>query len=153
QVGDHKYRSNQYHFMGGSSGGYNSKAAVVAQNPPGTRRVCYVNPADPNDAVLDRSFDKEYIVAIVPAIFTLVGAGGIFFVLRAMSRQRASLAAAAAAGAAARAAGSRFIEAQDEAEEIGPVVLKPPSPFAKLFGMMFVAAFWNGIVSVFFWQM
>ncbi|HYT31372.1 MAG TPA: DUF3592 domain-containing protein, partial [Thermoanaerobaculia bacterium] len=154
QVGDRKYRSNQYHFMGGSSGGYDAKAAVVAQNPPGTRRVCYVNPADPTDAVLQRSFDREYIVAIVPAVFTLVGLGGILLVLRGVRKQRAALAGAVAAGASTPS-GGRFIEAEerDDLAESGPVVLKPPSALGKLFGMIFLAAFWNGIVSVFFWQM
>jgi hypothetical protein len=152
EIGGRSYRSNQFHFMGGSSGGYEAKAAVVAQNPPGTRRVCYVNPADPTDAVLQRSFDREYIVAIVPAIFTLVGLGGILLVLRAVRKQRAALAGAAAAGASP---GGRFVEAEegDGPEESGPVVLKPPSALGKLFGMIFLAVFWNGIVSVFFWQM
>ncbi|HTD53333.1 MAG TPA: DUF3592 domain-containing protein, partial [Thermoanaerobaculia bacterium] len=154
EVGGRTYKSNQYHFMGGSSSGYEGKADVVAQNPPGTRRVCYVNPADPTEAVLQRSFGKEYIVAIVPAVFMLVGLGGILLVLRGIRKQRAALAGAAAAGAGTPA-GGRFVEAEkaEEPEESGPVVLKPPSALGKLFGMIFLAAFWNGIVSVFFWQM
>jgi len=154
EVGGRTYRSNQYHFMGGSSGGYDAKAAVVAQNPPGTRRVCYVNPADPTEAVLQRSFGKEYMVAIVPAVFMAAGLGGILLVLGAARKQRAALAGAAAAGAGG-SSGGRFVEAEEgeEPEESGPVVLKPPSALGRLFGMIFLAAFWNGIVSVFFWQM
>jgi hypothetical protein len=151
EVGGRTYRSNQYHFMGGSSGGYDAKAAVVAQNPPGTRRLCYVNPADPTDAVLQRSFGKEYMVAIVPAVFMAAGLGGILLVLRGARKQRSTLAAATTAAQS----GGRFVEAEEgeEPEESGPVVLKPPSALGKLFGMIFLAAFWNGIVSVFFWQM
>jgi hypothetical protein len=140
--------------MGGTTGGYAAKAAVVAQNPPGTRRVCYVNPADPTEAVLQRSFDNEYMVAIVPAVFMAAGLGGILLVLRGAHKQRSTLAAAAAAGAEA-SSGGRFVEAEEDEEpdESGPVVLKPASALGKLFGMIFLAAFWNGIVSVFFWQM
>jgi hypothetical protein len=57
--------------------------------------------------------------------------------------------------AAGASPGGNFVEAEegDGPEESGPVVLKPPSALGKLFGMIFLAVFWNGIVSVFFWQM
>lgn len=88
EVGGRTYRSNRYQFLGGSSTGYDSKAAVVAQNPPGRRRTCFVNPADPNDAVLTRSFGAEHWFLLIPLVFAVAGIAGIVFMLR--SRRRTS---------------------------------------------------------------
>src|SRR5258708_37257027 len=96
--------------MGAAQGASRPRRPRAAQIPPAPRRVCYVNPVDPTDAVLQRSFDKEYIVAIVPAIFTLVGLGGILLVLRGARKQRAALAGAMAAGASP---GGNFVEAEE----------------------------------------
>src|SRR5260370_24236121 len=92
------------------------------------------------------------MVAIVPAVFMAAGLGGILLVLQVARKQRAALAGAAAEG---DLSSGRFVEAEEdeEPEESGPVVLKPASDLGKLFGMIFLAVFWNGIVSVFFWQM
>src|SRR5262245_9530536 len=54
-----EYRSDRYKFMGGSSSGYDSKAKVVAALPAGTRTTCWVNPADPTDAVVNRGFTPD----------------------------------------------------------------------------------------------
>ena len=86
QVGGRTYRSNRYQFLGGSSSGYDSKAAVVAQNPPGTRRTCFVNPGDPNDAILTRSFGAEHWFLLTPLVFAVIGIAGIVFILRARRR-------------------------------------------------------------------
>jgi hypothetical protein len=86
KVGGRTHRSNRYQFLGGSSSGYDSKAAVVAQNPPGRRRTCFVNPADPNDAVLTRSFGAEHWFLLIPLVFAAVGIAGIVFMLRSRRR-------------------------------------------------------------------
>ncbi len=73
------YRSSRYDFMGGSSSGYSSKTAVVAQYRPGTTARCYVNPDDPSDAVLEREFTPAMLVGLIPAVFLFVGVGGLLW--------------------------------------------------------------------------
>ena len=78
-----EYKSNRYQFLGGSTGGYAEKERIVRRLPPLTRTVCYVNPKDPAEAVLNRDFNHEYAFGFVPLLFVAVGLGGIIFTLRA----------------------------------------------------------------------
>ncbi len=144
EAGGRMRRSNRYEFLGGSSGGSAAKEATVAANPPGTRRSCFVNPENPDDAVMDRGLSKTYLIVLVPLLFAAVGGGGIVFAIRTRkggARQPGDAASFA----------RRFAAGAEPAS--GPMKLKTPHPVAKIFGMLFLALFWNGIVSVFFWKM
>jgi hypothetical protein len=77
RVGKQQYRSSRYDFMGGSSSGYGSKQAAVDRYPRGKRTVCYVNPANPADAVLDRDYPDDLRIVWFVAIFPLTGIGGL----------------------------------------------------------------------------
>jgi hypothetical protein len=79
-VDGREYRSNRYDFTGGSSSGYGSKASIVAHYRPGTTAKCYVNPADPTEAVLEREFSPGMLVGLFPAAFLFVGLGGLVWV-------------------------------------------------------------------------
>jgi len=79
-VNGHEYQSRRYDFMGGSSSGYKGKQAVVRRYPPGKKAVCYVNPRDPSDAVLEPRFTPMMLVGLFPLIFVAVGAGGVVWV-------------------------------------------------------------------------
>ncbi len=135
-VNGQSYKSDTYDFVGGSSSGHDGKARIVEQYRSAPNPVCYVNPKDPNQAVLKRGFHAGLLLVLIPLVFMLVGFGGICGTLR--GRQRS----AADGTAVLRLA------------EGGPVVLKPKcSPWAKLVGVILIASFWNGIVSLFLWQM
>ena len=137
EAGGILHRSTRYDFMGGSSSGYDAKADVVSRLPPGSRTTCFVNPANPADVVLDRRFKPVYLIGLFPPLFVAVGAAGMTWAV-GKARGRSD------SGGARR--GSSPLT--------GPVELKAPaSPATKLVGAMLVAAFWNGIVSVFVWQM
>lgn len=124
------HRSNRYDFMSGSSSGYDGKADVVRQYPPGKQAICYVNPADPTKAVLERGFTPMMYVGFVPVLFLLVGAGGLVYAARGGLQPKPVVPATTALS--------------------GPVVWKPKySRGLKLAGITFAAVFWNGIVSVF----
>ena len=132
QVAGREYRSNRYNFLGGSSSGYDSKAAIVAQHPPGKRTTCYVNPNDPTDAVLVRHFTTGMWLGLLPLVFLAAGLFGVVHFARGGARPQPVVPAAGPAG---------------------PVTLRPQtSPVAKLIGTIFAAAFWNGIVAVFVTQ-
>ncbi|MGD1018365.1 MAG: DUF3592 domain-containing protein [Verrucomicrobiia bacterium] len=79
-VDGREYRSNRYDFMGGSSSGYNGKAKIVSRYRPGTTASCYVNPGDPDDAVLEREFTPQMLIGLFPAVFLFVGLGGLVWV-------------------------------------------------------------------------
>jgi cbb3-type cytochrome oxidase subunit 3 len=124
------YKNDRYDFLGGSSSGYQGKTRIVERYQTDPNPVCYVNPANPAEAILKRGFHAKLLFALFPLPFLLVGLGGIYFTLRGKKRtdfRDASL---------LRLHGGH------------PTVLKPKhSPLAKLAGMILVALFWNGIIS------
>ena len=142
RIGGCEYKSSRYTFFTGSSGGSAAKEAAVARYPAGGGAVCYVNPADPTDAVLVRSLAGDAWFGLFPLIFVAVGAGGIAFTLVGYRRQAAGAKAGAGAVPSPREATS------------GPVTLDPKTgPIGKLLGISFAALFWNGIVGVFVWRL
>jgi hypothetical protein len=150
-AGGSRRTSERYDFVSGSSSGLAGKQAIVDRYPAGRRTTCWVDPADPNEAVLSRAWRLEWLFGLIPLVFALIGAGGIAFALRT-GRGVAGLPAGGAlepwAGAALRAA------AADRAAAFGPVTLRPRhTRLGVLFGALFVALFWNGIVSLFVWQL
>ncbi len=169
EMGGRSYRSNRWQFVSGSSSGRAAKEAIVEQYPVGREFTCYVNPRDPALAVIERSIGARMFLLLIPAVFTLVGAGGLIGLARARGRERAKARALArdefvAPGRGIDAEGSprpgrlpagvaaaRFLPPIPG--DGGAITLKPESsPLGRLFGMIFVALFWNGIVSVFLWQ-
>jgi len=61
EVGGRLYRSSRYNFSVGTTAGLRGKRKVVARLAPGTRAICYVNPADPEDAVIDRGITWDMV--------------------------------------------------------------------------------------------
>ena len=143
-----QFNANRYDFMGGSSSGSSGKYAIVARYPPGHRTICYVNPADPIQAVLERGFTPAMWVGLVPLLFVLFGVAGIVGVWRGYRVN--STATAPGPNRGLGAIRMEVISRPADAAAAGPLVLKPNvSPWGKLIGVLFFALFWNGIVSVF----
>ncbi|MFP4056250.1 MAG: DUF3592 domain-containing protein [Candidatus Brocadiia bacterium] len=144
EVDGRTYRSNRYDLVGGSSSGRAAKARIVAQHPPGTKTVCAVNPDDPTDAVLRRGYTAAFYLGLIPVGFALIGLVGLaVMVPRALRGPPAE--APAAAGAATAAARPAVPSA--------PVTLEARSSAGKkLLGVASFAVFWNGVVSIFVWQ-
>jgi uncharacterized protein DUF3592 len=141
-----QYTSNRYDFVDVYSSGYDGKKAVVDQYPAGAQTTCYVNPADPSEAVLKRGFSARYLVGLVGLIFLLPGLIGMIWVVSAGRKRKAPSLLVDAA--------SPFgvTDPQGEASAAGPVELRPQAgPVGKLFGMIFVSLFWNGIVWTIGW--
>ncbi len=140
EAGGRTRRSNRWEFLGGSSGGASAKQEIVSANPPGTRRSCYVNPDDPDDAVMHRGLSKAYWIVLVPLLFAAAGSGGILYAFKIRK-------------GGPRKPGDAASFATPRTGTAGPVKLPTAHPVAKIFGMLFIALFWNGIVSVFLWKM
>lgn len=159
------YTSDRYHFFVGSTSGYEGKARVVERLPPGTRTVCWVDPDDPSEAVLERRFTLEYLFGLIPLVFVAVGAGGIVMTL--MGTRRLTVRRAVGrpdrlpesdADPAAEASGGAdpglTAAAAHRSGDGAPRVLESRmSPGGKLGCAVLVALFWNGIVGAFVWRL
>lgn len=82
-VDGHEYQSSRYGFSDMTSSGRERKAAIVNRYPPGSAAVCYVNPRDPNDAVLERWFTTDFWFVLIPLVFVLIGLGGLIYTVKA----------------------------------------------------------------------
>jgi len=143
------YRSGKYKFLGGSSSGYEGKAAVVRQYPRGKRAVCYVNPDKPSEAVLKRGLGFEALFGLIPIIFMTVGLVGAAYSIRGRS------------GTSARKSlrenqHNNYPPHKEQSPDKPPgsrLTLKPKTSYAgKIIGSIAVSIFWNGIVSIFLFQ-
>jgi len=147
EFGGKRYTSDRYSFMSGSSSGYQGKREVVDRYPPGKGAVCYVNPGDPAEAVIERGFVLDMLFGLIPLVFVFVGGIGLVFAIRHGRRR---------IGPAETADWHRDVFGEDSppvAVDSGPVVLKSSSsPLKHLIGLLVFGAIWNGIVSVFVWQ-
>lgn len=143
-----EFKANRYDFMGGSSSGSSGKYAIIARYPPGGKATCFVNPADPTDAVLERGFTPMMWLGLLPLVFILVGVAGL------AGRFRRSPTGVQMGRSAARwslaLAQPEVIPKTDPRTSNDPLVLKPAlSPRGKVIGTFLVALFWNGVISVF----
>jgi len=149
-VNGKEYKANRYSFLGSSSSGTDRKAAIVARHRPGTQAICYVNPNSPSEAVLERNMTLDMWFGLIPAIFVAVGVAGLVHSFRLRRRANFSVPRMASALRRESPKGSERFQTADIS---GPVVLKPrASPLAKFVGALFIALFWNGIISVFLVQ-
>lgn len=115
---------------------------VVAKYPTGASVVVHVDPEEPERAVLDRSLGGEAWFSLFPLPFMAVGFGGLFWLFRGgRKKSSGSGSVSAAAGLAALAPGESLRLAPGKGRVL------------KAVGLLAVAAFWNGIVSVFVVQM
>jgi hypothetical protein len=153
-VNGREYRSDRVAIFGGSSSGRSGKDAVVAQYSAGTQAVCYVNPKDPLDALLNRDLSWLILFALIPALFFLGGVSGLFNNLRSLVRASGTVSSILPGmpptlpGAAPTLPGA--VPAPPSATGGGSIILTPSaSPIAKFVGSLFFALVWNGITSIF----
>jgi hypothetical protein len=139
EFGGREYRANRYSFLSGSSSGRSGKEAIVRRYPAGGSALCFVNPAQPSQAVLNRNFTGLMWLGLIPLVFVVIGAGGMMGVLRRQTGPAGTRAAVVPSPGAVQASGAVVLQAA-------------ASPLTKLIGGILVSLFWNGIVSVFVWQ-
>lgn len=154
--GGKTYRSARFDFIGGSSSGYSGKQAVVDRYKTMFDPVCFVNPALPSEAVLVRKLGAKLLFCLFPWVFFLVGAGGIYGVLRSAARsaQSGSVAWLPPASESSRRVDPgrmHWLHPSIEDDFVNDWVVLPAAGrrAGKFFGWLFFAVFWNGITSVF----
>jgi hypothetical protein len=155
-VGGRQYTANRYNFIPGSTND-STVPAVVAKHAPGTKFECYVDPADPSRAVINRTPTLWYYFGLLFFVMfsCIPGAIGLA-VMYGKRRDRAATQAVIAAqthsiGSTGGDDSGRFATAfTTGAGDTRPIVLKPSSsPIGKLIGITFACLFWNGIVGIF----
>ena len=131
------WRSNRVTFFSALSSGHADARAICDRYPAGAQLTAWIDPEDPARSVLERGFRPRYLLGLLPLLFLVAGAALMRFGWRQLH------------------AGGEFEERSPERATPGasPVTLKPQlSPVGKVIGTLFFALFWNGIVSVFVWQ-
>jgi len=74
------YSSSRYSFSPSSAtSGYRGKKRIARRLAPGTKTICYVNPDDPRDAVIERGVTGDMVGW---AVFAIIFLGGFLFFLR-----------------------------------------------------------------------
>ena len=76
RVGGRAYRSNTWNASFVGSPWYYGSRGVVRRYPQGRRTTCYVNPADPSEAVLDRRVSGTQLFGVGPLLMAILGAVG-----------------------------------------------------------------------------
>jgi hypothetical protein len=154
EVGGRQYTADRYNFLTGTNSD-STVPTMVASHAPGTKFECYVDPADPTRAVINRTVTFWYLFGM---IFFVMFAGipsaiGVA-VLYGKRRDRAATKSLVAhtQSASFDSTGGRFASAfaTGDSGGTGPVILKPSSsPLGKLIGVTFICLFWNSIVGTF----
>lgn len=154
KFGGRSYTSSRFNFGRGTSSTYDWKAKVVAEHPPGRQTDCFVNPKNPQEAVLERTPRAEIWFGLMGLPFIAVGClafwrggGNIRLVpsgeaAKILERQRK------------RGRPAPPVE-QEEADEKKPGwrVLKPVAPrgqhavFLTCFAIFWNAGTWVGVLS------
>ncbi len=156
-----EFRSRKYRNYELTSTSHNSLLKIVENLRPGTKTVCYVNPDNISEAVLDRSFSPTILLGLFPLVLVLFGLFGLVFgrqyVQKIISNRVATIKNEEwRTITAIQEQGQTFQEEwekndwQPSPASSGPIELKSVSSTA--FGLFFVVLFgviWNGIVSVF----
>jgi hypothetical protein len=150
-VNDRPYVSDRYNFIPGSTSD-STVPDTVERYPAGRRFQCFVDPADPTEAVINREVTGWYYFGLAffggfAGIPLLIGA----VVIRGRSARRAADAAPITRAPDAAPVTRAFDgAAMDAASGTGPLVLQPTaSPLGKLIAITLICLFWNGIVGLF----
>ena len=140
-VADLPHVGRQYQFSSMSTSGYGGKAAIVARLRPGTLTDCWINPADPSDAVIDRGPTADLWFGLIPLVFIVVGGAGMYGAATGTGRFSGL---SSSRPTTTTAAYTRIVHGA------GSATLRPKyGRAAKLAAFVVLALFWNGIVSLF----
>jgi hypothetical protein len=96
KYGGQPYTGSAYKRRYSGSDKYSATQQLVQKYPPGHNGSCYVDPADPGQAVLKRDSIAVGLVIFFPLIFVAIGAGGIYFLWKKQPPETAKPIAATA---------------------------------------------------------
>lgn len=129
-----RHRSDRFRFMNVSSSGCRGKQAFVDKYKQAPNTVCYVDPDNPSEAVLQRNLSLFNLFGLLPLVFIAVG----IWIMKSGIKGRF------------QSRGREWLPAiRDDGME-GSILLKPAfTPLKKLGVAIVFCLFWNGIISIF----
>ncbi|HML73523.1 MAG TPA: DUF3592 domain-containing protein [Anaerohalosphaeraceae bacterium] len=78
QVNGATYQSTRYQFKDSGSGDYAKMQKLADRYQTGLQTQCYVNPTNPSQAILEQDSLGIACFILIPTVFVIVGAGGIY---------------------------------------------------------------------------
>ncbi|MCA9433841.1 MAG: DUF3592 domain-containing protein [Candidatus Omnitrophica bacterium] len=138
-----EYTSERYDFRGGSSSFYDRHAEVVRSYPSGSETVCWIDPENPSEAVLNRDFGlgELWPFLILMGILVLIF---LLFVFRWKTpKEKVWLPETYSR------LKTRRITRETSFGNLQPLA-QEYTFLQQLVGIVLVAAFWNGIVYMIF---
>ncbi|MEN6307370.1 MAG: DUF3592 domain-containing protein, partial [Anaerohalosphaeraceae bacterium] len=78
QVNGTTYQSTRYQFKDSGSSDYAQIQKLAEHYQAGSETQCYVNPENPSQAILEQDSLGMACFILIPTVFVLVGAGGIY---------------------------------------------------------------------------
>ena len=146
------YTCDDYNFIGGSSSGYDGKKEVVDRYLTMTAPVCYVNPDKPSEAVLQRNLTAGNAYGLFGLIFVFGGLAIIVGALKKKNHGGPDWLPAIKTNKEFRDNEYTFTQQTFDPKQES-IDLKPNrSQFGKFTFAIFFCLFWNGIVSIFLYQ-
>jgi hypothetical protein len=164
KVAQQEYQSDTYCFNSMSSNTADGwKHKVLRDHPAGKQTTCFVNPDNPAEAVIERGWVPDMWWGFFPIPFVVIGGAALLVAIGVIHLpQTSGKATSTNWKPATRDRSIAESSGHSDSDELtddepppadGPVTLTPSStPLGGCLGVSFAAVFWNGIVSVFVWQ-
>lgn len=76
------YTSDVFQRGDGGTNDYSKAMILKGRYSQGENKTCYVNPKTPSEAVLEHSSLLIFLLILIPIVFVVVGAGGIYFAFK-----------------------------------------------------------------------
>lgn len=140
------YVGDRYHFaIDNTNTNRQWKRRIVNEHPVGHQTVCYVNPEDPQESVIERGFTREMWWGLFPLPFIAVGLGVILF---GVFKKKEPAGEDAARTPPAQLGSPSVTPAISGSR--GPVTLQPEASPVFLFAVVLLfCLIWNGITGLF----
>jgi hypothetical protein len=148
------------------SGRRKSAKKLVDQHPVGSKTSVYYDPLDPRNSLMNRTPGMGLLFGLIPLVFLLVGGGIIGWFVTGrhrtwsekqaakIARQQGMIPAGLTGTDPAATAPLVFEDDEKDQQFDKPLKLRPEqSRIAVLVGIGLFALFWNGIVSVFVYDL
>jgi hypothetical protein len=147
------YDATRFNFFKRTSKNPGTVQGWLNAYPAGSTVTCFVNPSDPSQAVLDRSFPSSAFGNFFVLIFVAVGIGGIVWQVLARRAAARNVSKGRQSWLPKKPLTLKNVNqppVEADVQQSGPVVLKPVFPPGGVAcGLFFFALIWNGFVGVF----
>jgi len=144
------YRSARWDLLGGSSSAYAPNREVVDAHPPGSEVMAYVNPKDPEKALLKPGLGVLGLFLLIPGVFFLIGLAGFCAKMASVTHGREAEPSPAKRGVDYSTLTFERPEKYRSPSPGQPMALTPShSRWSLVLFLLFFALFWNGITGTF----